>query len=82
MSKPEYARSDDGRVHMVSPVMAEYTLCGNAYEGYEPTNTFFSPGEAEPDPKRWQSCKKGPVTCEECALIIVECRKVRVSLPA
>lgn len=55
----------EGRVHVVSPAMSEYTLCGDAFDlsseepGYE-----------------WKPTKRTTVTCPNCATIIRGVRHV------
>jgi hypothetical protein len=68
------ARSDsfveaEGAVHLLNPIMADFTLCGDAFdlasdvEGYEQTPT-----------------RRRTVTCGGCAAIIRECRGVRCAV--
>lgn len=58
----------EGLIHLSSPTVAEFTLCGDAFdlaseeEGYEQRST-----------------RKRTVTCPHCAAIIRGCRGVRTS---
>ena len=54
--------------HMVSPVMAEYSLCGMAFDAYES-------GDAEDQIIFAQSGET--ITCIGCKKIIAEAKKVR-----
>ena len=67
-----YAKSDDGLVHLVSPIMDSTTLCGDAQEGA----CFGDPD----DDAQWEDCPHGPVTCPKCAEIIRACRRVAIKL--
>lgn len=70
---PRYAIDSDGMTHLISAVFAEYTLCGNAFEGY------IDPDDIGGDPeKRWEPTHQGPVNCSQCAAQILACRGVRV----
>lgn len=70
---PRYALDCDGITHLISAVFAEYTLCGNAFEGYSDAGVV---GEGE---KRWEPTHQGPVDCPQCAAQILACRGVRVA---
>lgn len=72
----KYARSQDGKIHLVSAVFAEYTICGDAFEGYSDSKVDFSDG----NPSMWESVRGGPVTCERCAAQIENCKGVKVRL--
>lgn len=61
----------EGLVHLVSPAMSEYTLCGDA----------FDLASDEPD-YEWKPTKRRVVTCGSCAEIVTGCRGVRVEVAA
>jgi hypothetical protein len=65
----KYARSADGLIHLISAINAEYTICGDAYDGES--------GESKED-WSWKPCKSGPVSCPKCTAQILQCRRVRV----
>ncbi len=71
-----YAKSADGLVHLVSKSNADYTLCGDAFEGYGEDFEGFDKG----NPSAWVPVKSGPVTCPKCAREIANCRGVKVQL--
>lgn len=70
MAAFDYAKSNDGRIHLVSAINGEFTLCGNAFDG-------DADGQAS-DPHAWEEVKRGPVTCENCIREIENCRGIRV----
>lgn len=74
----KYAQSQDGKVHLVSAIFAEYTLCGDAFEGYSDSEVDFS----DDNPAMWKNVRSGPVTCERCAAQIENCKGVKVRLRA
>jgi hypothetical protein len=70
MPRFDYAKSNDGRVHLVSALNGEYTLCGDAYDGGLAID--------EDNQSDWTGQKSGPVTCPKCIKEIESCRGVRV----
>lgn len=70
--KERYALDDNGVTHLVSALFQEYTLCGNAFEGYSEC------GIADDGEGRWMPVVKGPVNCSQCVKQIMACRNVRV----
>jgi len=58
------------KVHLVSPLQGEHTLCGDA----------FDLGTDEPG-YEWKPTSRRVVTCPNCARIIHECRGVRTQSP-
>lgn len=71
MKNTEYARSNDGIVHVVNPNGGEHTLCGDAFD------IDSEKGEEE---HAWKFHKRGPVTCHDCARVVQVCRRVRIRL--
>lgn len=59
----------DGFIHIRSPIQAEYTLCGDAFD--------ICAVDAERD--EWSTTTKRTVTCPQCAAVIRECRGVRTA---
>lgn len=66
MSTAQFVEAE-GRVHLVNPIHAEFTLCGDAWD-----LEIDEPGY------RWHKTKCRTVTCGKCADTIVGCRGVRV----
>jgi hypothetical protein len=66
---PTYARSNDGLIHLVNEIQAEFTLCGDAFDG-----------DSEDPDLGWNPWPKGPVTCPHCAAIIRSCQRVHTKL--
>lgn len=65
----KYAQSKDGLVHLINLYGGEHTLCGDAYD--------ISESDGNPE-AAWEPIERGPVTCENCAIIIQSCRGVRI----
>jgi hypothetical protein len=61
-----YAKADDGLIHFVNVSNAEYTICGDAFEGSN-----------DNDGAAWVHVKRGPVTCSKCIAIIKSCKGVK-----
>lgn len=58
----------EGMVHVTNVTLPERTLCGDAFD------------LASDDPDyEWRHVKRGPVTCENCKLIILHCRGVHIA---
>jgi hypothetical protein len=58
-------------VHLMNPIQAEYSLCGDAYDI-----------DSEPDDEHdgaLKETKSRTVTCERCKAIIINCRGVRTA---
>ena len=72
MKDTEYAKSNNGLVHVVNPLGGEHTLCGDAFD----IDT-----EAGDEEHAWKHHTRGPVTCERCAAVVMVCRGVRIRLP-
>lgn len=60
----------DGEVHIMNPSMAEYTLCGDA----------FDLGSDEPGYEQ-KPTKRRTVTCPKCAKIVIGVRGIRTAHP-
>lgn len=58
----------DGEVHVTSPIQAEYTLCGDAFD--------LGSDEAG---YGWVPTRRRTVTCQKCAAIIRGCRGLRIA---
>lgn len=58
----------EGFIHMLNPINAEFTLCGDA----------FDLGSDVPG-YRHEPTERRKVTCPNCARVILGCRGVRVS---
>lgn len=56
----------EGAVHMVNPTMAEFTLCGDAWDLFSDVPDYA-----------WKETKRRTVTCDKCATIVNSCRGVR-----
>ncbi len=71
MSK-DYARSNNGLIHAINIHGGEHTLCGDAFniDAGDQVNTEFA----------WVGCDKGPITCPDCAKIILSVRGMRIRL--
>ena len=63
-----FARSNDGRIHLTQGPSSEFTLCGNAFDG-----------EKENDQYSWEPCARQPITCKDCARIILHCQNRALS---
>lgn len=61
----DYVKAE-GDVHLINPALAEYTLCGDAFDLGSDVSDY-----------EWKERKRGPVTCAICAAIIEGCRGVR-----
>lgn len=68
MSEPEFSKSCDGLIHLVNPIAAEYTVCGDAFEGNPGDDVSWA----------WGPTRKTKVTCPKCLEIIRACKKVRI----
>jgi hypothetical protein len=81
MSETEYAKSNNGLVHVVNPIGGEHTLCGDAFD-IDALATIGRKSLGEEDAKLlgWDYVKHGPVTCENCARVIRICRGVRLEV--
>ena len=73
MRSSKYAKDCDGVIHAISAIFAEYTLCGNAFEGYSEVGLFAGDGE-----KRWREVGRGPVDCPQCIAQVLACRDIRI----
>lgn len=61
----------DGLVHVMSPIGGgEHTLCGIAMDAAD--------SEAD-EGMRWLGHAQGPVSCIECAAVVLHCRGLRVA---
>lgn len=67
----QYAKSNNGLVHLVSAAEGEHTLCGDAFD-----IDACKGGEEH----AWKIVKRGPVTCPICARVITSCRGVRLNV--
>jgi len=67
--KKHYTKSRDSLIHLVNPYGGEHTLCGDAFD--------IDNGDEQ---HAWEDVKSGPVTCENCARVIEECRGVRIRI--
>lgn len=56
----------EGLIHIQSPIMAEYTLCGDAFDLASDESGYC-----------WRATSKRTVTCPKCSMIIRECRHIR-----
>lgn len=74
MSDKNYAKSENGLVHLVNPCTPEHTLCGDAFD------IDSEQDDAEAVLAAWVPCRTGPVTCPQCARVIQECRRVIIRL--
>jgi len=66
-----YGENNKG-VHLMSALNAEYTLCGDAYDG---GSEFEADGQTDV-----LDTNKRVVTCESCAIEIRNCRKTTINL--
>lgn len=57
----------EGVVHMVNPVQAEFTLCGDAFDL-----------ASDVDGYEWKATNRRTVTCTICGIVVEACRGVRV----
>ena len=72
-TKKRFTISNDGYVHLLSPVGSDSTLCGDGREGEN------GHGD-ESEPLAWTSTTTSSiVTCFICKLIIKECRGVKTN---
>jgi hypothetical protein len=62
---PDYVKAE-GLIHMVNPIQGEFTLCGDAFDLASDVPGY-----------EWKARRRGPVTCQSCAAIVIECRGVR-----
>ncbi len=67
----EYARSEDGLIHLVSAINGEYTVCGDAFDGGLPIG--------EDNKSDWTKTAKSIVTCPVCVREIINCRGVKTA---
>lgn len=58
----------EGVVHMVNPIQAEFTLCGDAFDLASDVEDYA-----------WTATKRREVTCTLCGIVVEACRGVRVS---
>lgn len=56
----------EGLVHMVSPTMAEFTLCGDAFDL-----------GSDVDGYAWSKTRRVSVSCPSCSAIIRACQGVK-----
>lgn len=71
----DFAESNDGLVHLVSAANSEYTVCGDAWEGFSDDDGDWS----DEIPTAWKDTKKRTVTCPKCAAVVRDCRGVRTT---
>jgi hypothetical protein len=64
-----YAKSVNGKVHVIHPIQGEHTLCGDAFD------ISSEPDEAD---CAWVDYPHGPVTCTKCTEVVMACRGVRL----
>lgn len=57
----------EGRIHLLNPIMSEFTLCGDAFD-----LNSDEPGYA------WSAPTRRCVTCKLCAKVVMTCRGVTV----
>jgi hypothetical protein len=70
MSRVNLTGTSDGAVHAVSPIGGgEHTLCGIAADAAD--------SEAN-EALRWTHPKHEYVTCKECSLVVMSCRRLKV----
>lgn len=60
----------EGVVHMVSPIQAEFTLCGDAFDL-----------DSDIPEYEWLETRRRTVTCSQCATVVLGCRGVRAEQP-
>jgi hypothetical protein len=65
MSDRQFVEAE-GLVHLVNPVLGEFTLCGDAFDLGSDIADY-----------EWKETNRRTVTCSSCARIIRECRSVR-----
>ena len=65
------AKTNDGLIHLLFELNAEFTLCGLAFEG-----DGHDRRDDEKDPLAWTTVKGGAVTCADCIRVIKSCRGV------
>lgn len=70
--KSVFAENEEG-VHLLSPINAEYTLCGDAFDGQPSDFTFDYTHTLE-----HERTARRTVTCERCIQVILRCRGVRI----
>lgn len=71
-SKKQYGRSGNGLIHLLSPLNAEFTLCGDAFD-------ICDERDNAEEGLEWEYCPPAPITCGKCARVIIECRRVRIA---
>lgn len=69
----DYAKSVDGIIHGVDALQGEHTLCGDAFDIGD-----TEPGEGA---HSWTEVKRGPVTCPNCIVVILACKRMRIKQP-
>lgn len=56
----------EGVIHMISPIQAEFTLCGDAFDLASDVADYA-----------WQATTATTVTCPICATVVRDCQGVR-----
>lgn len=69
----KYAKSQNGLIHLTNECNSEYTLCGDAWN-------IDSEEDGVEEGLAWVDWPRGPVTCPNCAGVILSCRRVRVAV--
>lgn len=72
MSK-KYAECGYGLVHLIQPGQGEHTICGDAFDA-------DSERTDEEKKHAWKEVSHGPVSCPDCAAVILQCRGVRIKI--
>lgn len=63
----EFAKDGRGIIHLIGNVNAEFTLCGNAWEGDDSD-------EGSWEEFGWKPCPPQKITCEPCLRQIKACK--------
>ena len=65
-----FAKSKDGKVHLICAINEDNTICGHELSGYtifQETGKEGSEYEEQFNKDyEWEECEHGPVTCEKC----------------
>jgi len=70
-----FAKSNEGKLHLVNIINNEFTLCGHSWEG---DGRDIDSSNPELDPNAWEQTTENKLTCDECIEIVNYCKQVKI----